>query len=154
MEKLDIEWLHREGKEGRRSGRTVEMLAKAIGTALVADIDTEIYVVCAPGNEVSVWHEFMGVFREIAPGVTYFRNTYNGRPTIFIQMDGFDVRVMFQNYRMVSRKNTLGGMSGKPFDEFEFIDHAFFEYNKSMEHHRISVRLRPGNTNNNPLFFP
>jgi glutamate dehydrogenase/leucine dehydrogenase len=153
MEKLDIDWLHRENKEGRRSGRTVEMLAEAIGTALVANIDTEIYIVCAPGNEISVWHEFMDVFREIAPGVTYFRNTYNDRPTIFIPMGGFDVKVVFQNYRMVSRKQTLGGMSGKPFDELEFIDHAFFEYNKNMEHRRMSVRPRPGNINRNPLFF-
>ena len=44
MEKLDIDWLHREHKVGRRSGRTTEMLAEVVGNIQLSEPGTSIHI--------------------------------------------------------------------------------------------------------------
>lgn len=124
MEKLNIDWLHDPVKEGRRSGRTTEMLANAVGCALVADRDTEIFIVCAPKNEMSMYHNFIDVLRSISPSSTYFRNIKFGYPSICIPIGASFVHVMFTNRADQLPSRGIGE------DMFVFIDHYFEEYKK------------------------
>lgn len=128
--KLNIDWLHKERKEGRRSGRTTEMLANAVGVVLVADADTDIHIICVPGNEMTIWHSFIEVLRAISPCTGYFRNIHNGRPCIAIPLGENLVRVMFGNRPPNTWKHENEGRG--PFDEAWFFDHFWEETERIM----------------------
>ncbi len=128
--KLNIDWLHKEHKEGRRSGRTTEMLANAVGVVLVADADTDIHIICVPGNEMTIWHSFIEVLRAISPCTGYFRNIHNGRPCIAIPLGENLVRVMFGNRPPNAWKHEDEGRG--PFDEAWFFDHFWEETERIM----------------------
>ena len=123
---LDINWLHKERKEGRRSGRTTEMLANAVGVALVAENDTDIHIICGSGNEMTMWHSFIEVLWAISPTTTYFRNIHKNRPCITIPIGEILVRVVFGNESpaMTWRHKDE---SEKPVDEAWFFDHFWEE---------------------------
>jgi hypothetical protein len=123
---LDINWLHKERKEGRRSGRTTEMLANAVGVALVADKDTDIHIICGFGNEMTMWHSFIEVLRAISPTTTYFRNIHKNRPCITIPIGEILVRVMFGN-ESPSKAWRHEDESEKPVDEVWLFDHFWEE---------------------------
>lgn len=124
--KLDIDRLHKENKTGRRSGRTTEMLANAVGVALLAENNIDIYIVCAIGNEMDVWTHFIEVLRAVSPTSTYFRGIHNGRPCITIPLGENLVRVMFRNSSPAnSWRHEDDAVS--PVDEAWFFDHFWEE---------------------------
>lgn len=128
MKKLDIEWLHKENKEGRRSGRTTEMLANVVGAALVLDEDSEIFVVCAPGSEEATANSLFDVFHAIAPVSHYYAGEHRGVHYFTVRDKHRDVLIRVQHNRIPE-----GYLNGKKKPVLEFIDHYFFEYNKNME---------------------
>lgn len=134
---LDIDWLHKERKEGRRSGRTTEMLANAVGVALLADNDAEIYIVCAPRNEMGMYQHFIDVLRAISPTSTYFRTIKFGYPSICIPVNEHFVHIMFSN------RNDQLPTRGIGMDKFVFIDHYVDEFRTLKTAHDNRQRRNP-----------
>lgn len=138
MEKLDIDWLHKEGKEGRRSGRTTEMLANAVGVALVADKDSEIYIICAPGSEARTADLFFETFQAIAKWSTYYTGNYYGKHHFISRRSDVEIKITVQTNRVTEQT-----VNGNKRDVYEFVDHYFEEYERQMKNHRKYIWNEP-----------
>ena len=141
--KLDIDWLHKERKEGRRSGRTTEMLANVVGVALMAENDTDIYIVCATGSERDISHSFIEVLKAISPTTTHFLNIRGGWPSIVVPIDKNFVKIMFRNTIRDDITWNRPSVMGKKLDEFLFVDHYFEEYQEQVEFQKSNLYKEP-----------
>jgi len=120
---LDIDRLHKEGKTERQSGRTTDMLAEVVGSALVSGENKTIFVVSIDSHHT--WYQFVDVLRAIDPGITYNRTIKGSAPCIAIRNDySANVYVKFSE---------VYSFSHYEYTACEiYIDHAFLEREEVM----------------------
>jgi len=126
---LDIDRLHKEGKTERRSGRTTDMLADVVGSALVSGENKTILVVSVMGR--SLWKEFIEVLRAIDPHQSVNRSLIKNHPCIsIVNENGATVKLIFSDSRYSQDSDEV------------YIDHSHLE-SKKREWDKMSRTMNP-----------
>lgn len=123
--KLDIDWLHKEHKEGRRSGRTTEMLSNVVGIAQLSHDVTHVMVVCT--DAFSMYSSFIDVLVAVDPSARYSRTICRGYPSLAVMSGHGGVCYVMFSERDVS--HWANGMS----NAYQVVDHHYIERKAQKE---------------------
>lgn len=116
---LDINWLHKERKGGRRSGRTTEMLTNVVGIAQLSHNVTHVMVVCTDAS--SMCRSFIDVLVAVDPSAKYSRTICRGYPSFAVISEYGEVC-----YVMFSERNVSHWANGLR-DAYQVVDHHYVE---------------------------